>query len=202
VPYYTTVHQSSSRCARAFCEIAQPVHVPSIKEIEEQFKTEFDYRVEAQNLERVRQNLLRARLPCRVPRSYAQHCTKHVLVMEELHGEKLVDVLRKDLDKWVEITGKSVKQLEDLSDASAISAAVAALESQRKIHEVLVDGLFNADCHPGASRYVIHRMLLCMQIDSRIDTLGNILLGRKEDGSPELCLIDYGKYCLEMPDYF
>jgi hypothetical protein len=23
-------------------------------------------------------------------------------------------------------------------------------------------------------------------------TLGNILLGRKQDGSPELCLIDYG----------
>jgi aarF domain-containing kinase len=190
-PHVERLLRGDVRTIRAFCEIAQPVHVPSLKEVEAQFQSEFDYRVEARNLETVRQNLLRAKLPCRVPRPYAEYCTKHVLVMEELRGGKLVDVLRQDIDKWAEITGRSVKELEQ-SHASVSSAAVAALEAQRKLHnaaallynwtvgwiaspmsrkskesvpldhaklvddllyihghEVLVDGLFNADCHPG-----------------------------------------------------
>ena len=36
-----------------FCKLAQPIHVPFLRECEKQFMTEFDYRLEAQNLELV-----------------------------------------------------------------------------------------------------------------------------------------------------
>lgn len=222
---------------RAFCEIAQPVHVPGIKEVESQFKTEFDYRTEARNLETVRQNLLEVNLPCQVPRAYLEHCTKHVLVMEELNGEKMIDVLKKDVEKWLEITGMSVEELREID--APISHALRALESQRRLHnavaalynwtagwltkqmpirarnelpldhaklvddllyihghEVLVNGLFNADCHPGntSRRCSCH---LKIQLISVLLFIGNILLSMKPDGTPVLGLIDYGVFQCE-----
>ena len=76
-----------------FAKVAQPVHVPALEEIEEQFMTEFDYVQEAQQLENVRKNLGKAGLEgpgkiCRVPKPYLELCTERVLVMEELHGVK------------------------------------------------------------------------------------------------------------------
>ena len=96
------------RTIKLFCQVAQPVHVPGIEEIERQFQTEFDYRQEAQKLQTVRDNLQRAHLaasetddkpPCLVPKPYMELCTKRVLVMEELVGDKLVVALRKDFER-------------------------------------------------------------------------------------------------------
>jgi len=212
-PHVERLLRGDVRTIRAFCEVAQPVHVPGIKEIEKQFPTEFDYRTEAANLEAVRANLEKAGFGgpdklCLVPRPYQEYCTKHVLVMQALEGEKLVDALKKDAQRWAAVTGKSEAELQkqDGRSASEIASYVAALDSKRRfsnawtllqnwtvgivtrkrreyqgkeelplnhaqlvddlirIHgqEVLVDGVYNADCHPGMG------LLVCAAIVRRL----------------------------------
>jgi aarF domain-containing kinase len=226
-PHVERLLRGDVRTIRAFCEIAQPVHVPAMKEVEKQFLTEFDYRAEAENLYRVRQNLTNANICgpdalCTVPYPYREYCTKRVLVMEEIYGDKLVDVLKRDGQLWLEWASalksdfnanaeeKSTKRIS----TEEYEHYLAAMDTSRRIknawallynssiglfsgkkmsyqfktdlplnpaklvddllyihgHQVLVDGCFNADCHPG-----------------------NFLLCRKSDGSPQLGLIDYGQ---------
>ena len=203
-PHVERLLRGDVRTIRAFCEVAQPVHVPGIKEIEKQFPNEFDYRVEAAHLEEVRSNLEKAGLEgidrlCRIPKPYQEYCTKHVLVMEELKGEKLVDALKKDVQRWTALAGMNELDLlaaqQEIGNRSAaeISSYIAAVDAKRRLHnawarlynstaglvtgkmrdyqskeelplnhaqivddlffihghEVLVDGVFNGDCHPG-----------------------------------------------------
>lgn len=208
-PHVERLLRGDVRTIRAFCEVAQPVHVPGIKEVEKQFPSEFDYITEAANLQLVHDNLTRAGLCgpdklCIVPKPYREYCTKRVLVMEELHGEKLVDVLKQDAKRWTTLADTAAamgrRSLADVDDTSRpVSAAefekyIASMDAARRAHnawtrlynstvgftskrrreyrskaelplnpaqlvddllyihghEVLVDGRFNADCHPGA----------------------------------------------------
>jgi aarF domain-containing kinase len=220
-PHVERLLRGDVRTIRAFCEVAQPVHVPGIKEVERTFHTEFDYRDEAQNLDLVRSNLTSAGIAgpdglCTVPRPFREYCTKRVLVMEELKGDKLPEALKTDVRQWAEIAGVSVEELakqQTSKTAEEFGSIIAALDAERKVqnawnriynttmgvfgtfrpyadksslplnhakivddlisihgHEILVDGVYNADCHPG-----------------------NILLCRTKDGSPQLGLIDYGQ---------
>lgn len=218
-PHVERLLRGDVRTIRAFCEVAQPVHVPGIKQVEKQFPSEFDYRTEAKNLETVRQNLLRAGFEnCRVPEPYPKYCTKHVLVMEELHGEKLVDALKRDVNRWAMATGRSIEdflgQAKSQSQSSSeMERYIAAFDAKRRTyniwarlynstiawftgtrreyqskvdlplnhaqivddllyihgHEVLVDGVYNADCHPGTychchrfQSYIGIRLDLCL----------------------------------------
>lgn len=220
-----------------FAQVAQPVHVPALEEIEKQFMTEFDYVQEAQQLETVRNNLARAGLEgpgklCRVPKPYMEYTTTRVLVMEELHGGKLADGLKEEMNRQAEREGKSSKQyLADLKKqeqdakvkgeelkgptAEEYNVYISLLDKKRQAtnwmrrlhnlsigmlpgvskktiedkstlpvnhakmiddilyihgHEILVDGYFNGDPHPG-----------------------NILLLRDDYGNPGIGLIDYGQ---------
>lgn len=83
--------------------------------MEKQFQTEFDYVKEAQNMELVRSNLLKAGLIgpgklCQIPKPYHEYCTKRVLVMEELLGDKLVIELEKDVEHHAAREGIGVKE--------------------------------------------------------------------------------------------
>jgi aarF domain-containing kinase len=227
------------RTVKAFAQIAQPVYVRSIEEIEIQFQTEFDYRVEAKNLDIVRKNLEQEGLAgknkaCILPKPFLEYCTKHVLVMEELKGEKLVDTLREDVRKVAEYLGLSVEELveqqyvkrEQCRELGIVykgptvrefeniitymtlkmklhnylitlynwtlgviaSIPVIPYHDQKEIplnhaklvddliyvhgHEVLIDGIFNSDPHPG-------NIYLCRS--------------RNTPGLVQLGLIDYGQ---------
>lgn len=103
------------RTIKMFAQVAQPVHVPALEEIEKQFMTEFDYVEEAKQLETVRKNLAKAGLEgpgklCRVPKAYLEYCTTRVLVMEELHGGKLADGLKEEMKIQATREGKTEKQ--------------------------------------------------------------------------------------------
>ena len=77
-------------------QLAQPVHVPGLEEIERQFQTEFDYRKEADNMNVIRYNLARFQAEVTVPRALA--ATENVLVMEEVRSgseERTLPTLRK-----------------------------------------------------------------------------------------------------------
>ena len=115
-PGVEDVFRGDVRTIKMFCEVAQPVHVPPLIEIEKQFMTEFDYRKEAQQLDRVRRNLMAANIAgdpsrlCAIPRPYLDLCTKRVLVMEELKGGKLADELKRDMKRQMDRMKKSFEK--------------------------------------------------------------------------------------------
>jgi aarF domain-containing kinase len=104
------------RTIKLFAKVAQPVHVPALEEIEKQFMNEFDYERESKQLAEVRENLLRAGLTgdenklCAVPKPYLDLCTKRVLVMEELPGDKLSVGLREDMKRHAARAGQTVEE--------------------------------------------------------------------------------------------
>jgi aarF domain-containing kinase len=100
------------RTIKMFAQVAQPVHVPALEEIEKQFMTEFDYLQEAGQLDQVRKNLTKAGLAdrlCRVPKPYLEYCTERVLVMEELKGSKLAVGLKDEMKVQAAREGKTVE---------------------------------------------------------------------------------------------
>ena len=78
-PGVEDVFRGDVRTIKMFCEIAQPVHVPPLIEVEKQFMTEFDYRREAEQLDKVRNNMMAANICgdssshlCMIPRLSTQ----------------------------------------------------------------------------------------------------------------------------------
>ena len=74
---------------------------------------EFDYREEAANLTLVRNAIM----PkwgglVEIPRPHAQHCSKHILVMDCLNGIRLVDGIRREFGKVAQLTGRTVEDIE------------------------------------------------------------------------------------------
>lgn len=115
-PHVERLLRGDVRTVKLFAKLAQPVHVPALEEVEVQFATEFDYRREGAHLQEIATNLKKANLAgkdgvCQIPQPHLRLCTKHVLVMEELPGTKLVTALRKDLEQQAARLGKTVDQL-------------------------------------------------------------------------------------------
>jgi aarF domain-containing kinase len=100
------------RQLRRFCEFALPQFVAPLREIEAQFMTEFDYREEAKNLRRVRDNLMKSPWAGKVvvPKPFEEYCSKRVLVMEYLKGVKLTDLLEGFVKE------ESIKQGKDANE--------------------------------------------------------------------------------------
>ncbi|HEX4780009.1 MAG TPA: AarF/UbiB family protein [Usitatibacter sp.] len=100
-----------------------------VEELRLSINRELNYEREAQNLESVGRNL--ERYPrIRIPQPIRDYCTRHVLTMEHVSGTKITKlspVVR------IEIDGEGLA--EELFEAY--------------LKQVLVDGLFHADPHPG-----------------------------------------------------
>ncbi|KAL3782331.1 hypothetical protein ACHAWO_011260 [Cyclotella atomus] len=232
-PNVENVFRGDVRTIKLFAQIAQPVHVPPLIEIEKQFMTEFDYVQEAKQLEKVRDNMTKSGITgekgrCEIPKPYLDLCTKRVLVMDELKGDKLVVELKRDMERQKKRmegmlkNGQNAEQFakefelgENGPTAEEYERLIGLLNVRRRMqnvgsllwnvsvgwlpgvewkqyesegslpinhakliddllfvhgNQILVDGCFNGDPHPG-----------------------NILLLGVEDGNPRLGLIDYGQ---------
>ncbi|KAL7546219.1 hypothetical protein ACHAWF_009558 [Thalassiosira exigua] len=118
-PGVEDVFRGDVRTIKMFAQVAQPVHVPPLNEIEKQFMTEFDYRREAEQLDKVRKNMTKADIAgdasrlCAIPRPFLDLCTKRVLVMEELLGDKLVVALKKDVERQAARMERSLGKFGD-----------------------------------------------------------------------------------------
>ena len=95
------------------------MHVPPLIEVEKQFMTEFDYRRESEQLDKVRKNMMAANISgdssrlCAIPKPHLDLCTKRVLVMDELKGDKLVVELKKDMERQMNRMNKSLEKFGD-----------------------------------------------------------------------------------------
>jgi ubiquinone biosynthesis protein len=98
-------------------------------------RNELDYRREGRNADRFRHNF-RDEPHLYIPAVYWEHTTRHVLVLERLTGIKIDDLAA--------------------LEAAGVDRKVVALRSaQIIIKEVLEDGFFHADPHPG-NFFVMH----------------------------------------------
>lgn len=96
-----------------FCSFAMPQHVPAMKEIEEQFKTEFDYMGEAHNLIEVHDNVIPLfHEKVVIPKPFLNLCSHDVLVMEFLRGKPLVEGIKESMRAVAEKQGRSYEDLE------------------------------------------------------------------------------------------
>ena len=100
-----------------------------IREISKYVRLELDFEHEAGNAERIRANL-QHRTDVLVPRVLREFSTKKLLVMDYLPGIKVTDVAA-------------------LAAAGIDKQAVARVLSEIFCHQILVDGFFHADPHPG-----------------------------------------------------
>ena len=76
---------------RFFSKIAKPDQLPFLDEFEKQFKLEFDFMREANNLQRVGNNIHPYFKQVRIPKPYLQYCTPTCVVMERFYGLKMLD---------------------------------------------------------------------------------------------------------------
>ena len=99
--------------SKSFCKLCMPQHVPVFDEIEKQFLTEFNYEEEAKNIELIR-SLITPKWKNKVvvPKAHNDYCTKKVLVMEYLHGKKLVDGVKESYTQIAKQLGKTLEELE------------------------------------------------------------------------------------------
>jgi len=100
-----------------------------IREVSKYVRLELDFEHEAQNAGRIRANLLH-RQDVFVPEVLPEYSTKKVLVMEYAPGTKVTDVA-------------------GLEAAGIDKQEVARILSEIFCHQILVDGFFHADPHPG-----------------------------------------------------
>jgi aarF domain-containing kinase len=105
-----------------FCRLAQPVHVPFLRECEKQFMTEFDYRLEAKNLKQVANNLRKSKYNRRVaiPMPHERFCSRKVLVMEYLKGKRLIDGIRDQFKRIAEQQGLGLEEFEEREREKAL----------------------------------------------------------------------------------
>ena len=100
-----------------------------IREVSKYVRLELDFEHEAANAERIRANL-QHRTDVIVPQVLREYSRKRVLVMQYLPGIKITDVAA-------------------LAAAGIDKHDVARVLSEIFCHQILVDGFFHADPHPG-----------------------------------------------------
>ncbi|MFD1956982.1 ABC1 kinase family protein [Paenibacillus thailandensis] len=99
-------------------------------ELARALRTELDYRVEARNTERFARSSRNWSYPVHIPAVYSDYSTRRVLTMEYVEGIKLSDQerLRSEGTDRKELAGRFVSVL---------------------LHQILFDGYFHGDPHPG-----------------------------------------------------
>jgi len=100
-----------------------------LREVSKYVRLELDFENEADNAEKIRANLLQ-RSDVVVPLIVRELSTRRVLVMEYVEGVKVTDVA-------------------GLAAAGIDKQDVARLLSEVFCHQILIDGFFHADPHPG-----------------------------------------------------
>lgn len=103
--------------------------VSAVQDFSATLREELDYEIEAQNLETFRSNF-RGDVGVRIPRLHWELCTPRLMVLERLRGIKITDVHKLDAAGY---------------DRHAIASRAARIV----IKEMLQDGFFHADPHPG-----------------------------------------------------
>ncbi len=114
-PHSLRLFTGDMRTIRTFMEIAAPEQVITLTELEKMLGDEFNYQTEAANLAVISSNMREGGFIPSVavmPLPRIELCTPRVLVMDLLHGKKLVDGIREFVAVIAQKEGKTVEQFE------------------------------------------------------------------------------------------
>lgn len=151
-PEAERLYRQDFATTKMFCALLQREHLSYLRELEAQFKTEFDYRREASDLAEISARLAPGSGHpyeglVQVPKPVLELSSRHVVTMEYLDGETLLGYARRKRD--------------ELQRASLLWSLWQGWWLWRELHSVLtlligvqghqifVDGVFNGDPHPG-----------------------------------------------------
>lgn len=140
--------KSDMGACRAFCSLVSPGWTTMLDEVRRQFDTEFDYGNEAANLDAVRENMKRrGERRVVVPRSLRDLTTERVLGMEYLEGPTLLAYAR-DRAAAIDAGAPLLRPPRYLLLRRELARYYGVLVD---VHakQLLVDGCFNGDPHPG-----------------------------------------------------
>jgi predicted unusual protein kinase regulating ubiquinone biosynthesis (AarF/ABC1/UbiB family) len=122
--------ESFARFANRFSELNESADWEGmLREFDRTIHEEIDYAQEARNADRFRENFKDWQV-INVPKIYWTHTSKHVITMEFIRGTKVVDI-------------------EGLTARGISPAKVNRLLSKTYLKQLLEDGFFHADPHPG-----------------------------------------------------
>lgn len=175
-----SMFQNDFQVFRWLCRVAIPSWKELLDALEQQVMTEFCYRNEADSLRQVRSNMLNSRYKNKVcvPEPMEELCCRDVLVMELLHGKKLVDSIRERFAVAIGgseelasdflsrrrreiLTGQDCNSKKILHDnvgwIGAVRLFFLKYRCQRLInllvechgHQIFIDGVWNGDPHFG-----------------------------------------------------
>jgi aarF domain-containing kinase len=137
-PNVETLFRADMRIISSFCWLAMPHHLPALREIEKQFASEFDYEREAANMQRIAKAINSHAYYSKhifVPQPFPALCSRAVLVMQYVPGEKLVDGIRKSMLPMAQCRGITLAALEEEEKAriqrEGLSSAAAAARRSR-----------------------------------------------------------------------
>ena len=130
-PDIETRFKNDLTTVKTFCSFALPSHVPFLEEIERQFLTEFNYVAEAENLDKIRKNVLPSwRKHIYIPYVVKELCTKDVMVMEFLQGKNLLKSVVSQYERYAAEQGLTLKQLAEKNTSERTNSGAASLASQ------------------------------------------------------------------------
>ncbi|KAJ1496948.1 hypothetical protein HMI56_005899, partial [Coelomomyces lativittatus] len=114
-PMVEKLFQSDFETCRAFCKLAQPEQLAAFNELEKQFRLEFDFKREAWALESVHKNITPHFPNVLIPKPVLPLCSRLVLVMSQVPGDKLVDAVLRHYEEFSACIGVKMGELKELS---------------------------------------------------------------------------------------
>ena len=140
-PNVESQFRADLKACKAFCRIALPHLVVSLEEIERQFLTEFDYQLEAKNLNEIRNNLLPEWSDkVVVPRPFLDLCTKRVLVMEFVEGRKVSEIFNEYIEQLAERKQVNVREMKSLLRDQLMKQGLSHTEWRKWSDQILKIG--------------------------------------------------------------
>lgn len=169
--------RSDLNTLKVFCAMTMPQHTSAFAEVEKSFDSEFDYRLEASNLDEVRKGVLpRWGKLVHIPKPYLNYTSKTVLVMEYLEGKRLMDGLKDHFAAVAHVAGMTVEELEAKHEDMLRNKTFQyrTIEDERAFAKKIavagaVKGVVN----------VLNPLRLLRAISRKQDTNGNGKLGKK-----------------------
>lgn len=190
--------KSDLRACKIFCKFALPHLVVSLEEIERQFLTEFDYRLEARNLGEIANNLKSWGNKVVVPQPHTEFCSKHVLTMDFVQGRKVSDIFREYLEVIAGQQHKSVQEVKNEFKDKVLKQGLTDTNSRwwtLQMHRLL--SMFQKSSLPGIN--VVDLLDTAMRVHGHQLFVNGAFNGDPHPGNLMLCpdgrlgLVDFGQ---------
>lgn len=107
--------RSDMETMKLFCRLAQPEQLPILGELERQFLSEFNFEQESWALETVSKNIMPHYRNVVIPRPVQRLCSRDMVVMEYLDGQKLVDAVTEEYKQVAKTLGLTLDELSKLN---------------------------------------------------------------------------------------